>query len=307
MTSQPATARPASRPRPAGARPSVRTWIVGARPKTLPVTAAPIAVGTGVAASLGPVSLWRSVLTVLFALGFVLGTNFFNDYSDGVRGVDEGRVGPTRLVASGQAAPRWVFRSGVVLYGIGGVSGVVLGATVSWWLLALAVVCALGGWYYTGGRRPYGYRGLGDLGIFLFHGVIAVCATVFIQCGEIPATAVTASLPVGLLSVALLTTNNLRDLPTDAASGKITVAVRLGDRRTRVYYTATVAAAFASAAALLPVRSWAWLVVGALPFAVLPVARVVRGARGRDLIPVLEHTCLLLLVFGALLTAGVSL
>jgi 1,4-dihydroxy-2-naphthoate octaprenyltransferase len=271
------------------------------------VTAAPIAVGTGVAASLGPVSFWRTVLTVLFALGFVLGTNFFNDYSDGVRGVDEGRVGPTRLVASGQAAPRWVFRSGVVLYGVGAVSGVALGLAVSWWLLALAAVCALGGWFYTGGRRPYGYRGFGDLGIFLFHGVVAVCATAFIQRGEIPVTALAASLPVGLLSVALLTTNNLRDMPTDAVSGKITVAVRLGDRRTRVYYTATMAAAFASAAALITVRPWAWLVVGALPCAVLPVARVMRGARGRDLIPVLEQTCLLLLAFGALLTAGVAL
>lgn len=307
MTSQHTTERPAGSHRPTGARAAVHTWIVGARPKTLPVTLAPIAVGTGVAASLGPVSWGRTALTVLFALGFVLGTNFLNDYSDGVRGVDEGRVGPTRLVGSGRAEPRHVLRSGLVLYGVGLLTGVALGWTVSWWLLALPVVCALGGWFYTGGRRPYGYRGFGDVGIFLFHGVIAVCATAFIQRGQIPATALAASIPIGLLSAALLTTNNLRDIPTDAASGKITLAVRLGDRRTRVYYTATVAAAFVTALALVPVRPWAWLVLGALPCAVVPVGRVLRGARGRDLIPVLEHTCLLLLVFGALFTVGVAL
>ncbi|TVL91147.1 1,4-dihydroxy-2-naphthoate polyprenyltransferase [Streptomyces sp. SAJ15] len=286
---------------------AVRTWLVGARLKTLPVTLAPILVGLGTAASLGRISWWRTALTLVFALGFVLGTNFFNDYSDGVRGADDRRVGPVRLVGSGLASPRQVLRSGLVLYGVAALAAAVMAVTISWWLLALAVVCALGGWFYTGGSRPYGYRSLGDVSIFLFHGVIAVCATVYIQLGRVPLLALGASVPIGLLACALLTTNNLRDIPTDTAAGKITVAVRLGDRRTRVYYVLCVAVAFASALALAAGRPWALLVLGAVPCAVLPVRRVLGGARGGELIPVLEHTCVLLLVFGVLLATGVAL
>ncbi len=286
---------------------ALRAWIVGARLKTLPVTLAPVAVGSAVAASYGSLDGGRAALTLLFALGFVLGTNFFNDYSDGVRGADDQRVGPVRLVGSGQASPRSVLRSGIALYGVAVLSALVLALTVSWWLLALAAVCALGGWYYTGGARPYGYRSLGDVSIFVFHGVIAVCATAYIQLERIPLLALSASVPIGLLACALLTTNNLRDIPTDTAAGKITVAVRLGDRRTRHYYLVLIAASFVSALLLAPARPWALLVLGAVPAAVLPVCRVRAGARGRDLIPVLEHTCVLLLVFGALLTIGVAL
>ncbi|MBZ9637848.1 1,4-dihydroxy-2-naphthoate polyprenyltransferase [Streptomyces sp. PSKA30] len=290
---------------PAGS--AVRTWLVGARLKTLPVTMAPIAVGTAIASSLGHFSWWRAALTLLFALGFVLGTNFFNDYSDGVRGADDHRVGPVRLVGSGQASPRQVLRCGLVLYGVAALAGVVMAVTISWWLLALAVVCALGGWFYTGGSRPYGYRSLGDVGIFVFHGVIAVCATAYIQLGRVPLLALAASVSIGLLACALLTTNNLRDIPTDTAAGKITIAVRLGDRRTRVYYVLCLALAFASALLLAASRPWALLVLGAVPFAVLPLRRVLGGARGSDLIPALEHTCLLLLAFGTLLAIGLAL
>ncbi|MDI6409938.1 1,4-dihydroxy-2-naphthoate polyprenyltransferase [Streptomyces albus] len=294
-----ATVRPA-----AGA---VRNWLVGARLKTLPVTLAPLVVGWATASSLGHFSWWRAALTLVFALGFVLGTNFFNDYSDGVRGADDHRVGPVRLVGSGRASPRQVLRSGLALYGVAVLSAVVLAVTVSWWLLALAAVCALGGWYYTGGSRPYGYRSLGDVSIFLYHGVIAVCATVHIQLGRVPWIALAASVPIGLLACALLTTNNLRDIPTDTVAGKITVAVRLGDRRTRVYYTLTVTVAFVSALLLAAARPWALLVLGALPAAVLPLRRVLGGARGSELVPALEHTCVLLLVFGALLAIGLAL
>lgn len=293
----------ATRSRAAGA---VQAWIVGARLKTLPVTVAPIVVGLAVAASLGDVSVWRTVLTVLFALGFVLGTNFLNDYSDGVRGADDHRVGPVRLVGSGQATPRQVLRDGLVLYGIAVVSAVVMAITISWTLLALAAACGLGGWFYTGGSRPYGYRSMGDVSIFLYHGVIAVCATTYIQLERIPLLALGASVPIGLLACALLTTNNLRDIPTDTVAGKITIAVRLGDRRTRVYYQSLIAGAFASALLLAPARPWALLVAAAAPAAVVPLRRIRAGARGRDLIPVLEHTCLLLLVFGTLLAIGLA-
>ncbi|MBO8187703.1 1,4-dihydroxy-2-naphthoate polyprenyltransferase [Streptomyces spirodelae] len=286
---------------------TVRNWLVGARLKTLPVTLAPIAVGLGIAHSLGPLEGWRAVLTLLFALGFVLGTNFFNDYSDGVRGADDDRVGPVRLVGSGKASPRQVFRMGAALYALAAVTGVGLAVTVSWWLLALTALCGLGGWFYTGGSRPYGYWALGDVSIFVFHGIVAVCATAFIQLGHIPLLALGAAVPIGLLAGALLMTNNLRDLPTDAPAGKITLAVRLGDRQTRQIFVSRVCTAFATGLLLAFARPWALLVLAAVPFAVVPVRRVLAGARGSDLIPVLEHTCVLLLAFGTLLAIGLAL
>ncbi|KAK1184898.1 1,4-dihydroxy-2-naphthoate polyprenyltransferase [Streptomyces sp. NBS 14/10] len=285
---------------------AVRNWLIGARLKTLPATFAPIAVGTAIAHSLGQVSWWRTALTVVFALSFVIGTNFLNDYSDGVRGADTHRVGPVRLVGSGQATPRQVLRSGMVLYALAALTGVLMAVTISWWLLALTAFCALGGWFYTGGSRPYGYRGLGEVSVFLFHGVIAVCATAYIQLGRVPLLALSAAVPIGLLVCALLVTNNLRDIPTDAAAGKITLAVRLGDRRTRRLYVFCVETAFAWGPALAMTRPWALLVFAAVPFAVFPLRRVVTGARGADLIAALEHTCLLLLVFGALLAIGLA-
>ncbi|NUS85895.1 MAG: 1,4-dihydroxy-2-naphthoate polyprenyltransferase [Streptomyces sp.] len=285
---------------------AVRNWLIGARLKTLPATFAPIAVGTAIAHSLGQVSWWRTALTVVFALSFVIGTNFLNDYSDGVRGADTHRVGPVRLVGSGQATPRQVLRSGMVLYALAALTGVLMAVTISWWLLALTAFCALGGWFYTGGSRPYGYRGLGEVSVFLFHGVIAVCATAYIQLGRVPLLALSAAVPIGLLVCALLVTNNLRDIPTDAAAGKITLAVRLGDRRTRRLYVFCVETAFAWGPALAMTRPWALLVFAAVPFAVFPLRRVVTGARGADLIAALEHTCLLLLVFGVLLAIGLA-
>ncbi|MEU6009320.1 1,4-dihydroxy-2-naphthoate polyprenyltransferase [Streptomyces sp. NPDC047453] len=288
-------------------RGAVRNWVVGARLKTLPVTFTPLAVGIAIAHASGRVDLWRAVLTAVFVLGFVLGTNFFNDYSDGIRGVDDHRTGPARLVGSGQATPHQVFRSGAVLYVVGALAGVVLAVMVSWWLLALTAFCALGGWFYTGGPRPYGYRGLGEVGIFLYHGVVFVCAPVYIQLGHVPLLALGASVPVGLLACALLTTNNLRDISTDAAAGKITLAVRMGAGRTRRFYVFCVGGAFGSA--LLPAlaRPSVLLVLGAIPFAVFPMRRVLSGAAGRDLIPALEHTCLLLLAFGSLQAIGLAL
>jgi len=286
---------------------TVRNWLVGARLKTLPVTVAPIAVGLGIAHSLGALSAPRTALTLVFALGFVLGTNFFNDYSDGVRGADDDRVGPVRLVASGLASPQQVFRMGAALYAVAALAGVALAVTVSWWLLTLTVACALGGWFYTGGSRPYGYWALGDISIFLFHGVVAVCATAFIQLGRVPLLALGAAVPIGLLAGALLMTNNLRDLPTDAPAGKITLAVRLGDRQTRQIFVSRICCAFAAGLLLAFARPWALLVLGTVPFALVPVRRVLAGARGSDLIPVLEHTCLLLLAFGGLLAAGMAL
>jgi 1,4-dihydroxy-2-naphthoate octaprenyltransferase len=283
-----------------------RIWLIGARLKTMPAVFTPVGVGTAIAYSFGHASVWRFALTLLFAIGFVVGTNYLNDYSDGVRGTDANRVGPVRLVGSGLASPRQVLWVGMVLFAISALTGFVLAATVSPWLLTLVALCPMGGWFYTGGTRPYGYRALGEVSVFLFFGVIAVCGTVFIQLGWIPWLALAASVPVGLLVCALLVTNNLRDIPTDTAAGKITLAVVLGDARTRVLYLSFVGAAFISGLALAAARPRALLVLAAVPFAVFPVRVVLSGRVGADLVPALEHSCLLLLAFGALLTIGLA-
>ncbi|MGK5627884.1 1,4-dihydroxy-2-naphthoate polyprenyltransferase [Streptomyces sp. URMC 123] len=288
-------------------RGAVHNWVIGARLKTLPVSYAPLAVGLAIAHAYGSVDAWRAVLTVVLVLGFVLGTNFFNDYSDGIRGVDDHRAGPTRVVGSGRATPRQVFRHGAVLYGIGALAGLGLAVLVSWWLLAVTALIALGGWFYTGGSRPYGYRGLGEISIFFYHGVVFVCVPAYVQLGRVPWEALAGAVPVGLLACALLTTNNLRDIPTDAAAGKITLAVRRGAGWARRFYVFCVVGAFAAALLVAFAHPWALLVLGAVPFAVFPVRRVVSGAGGRDLIPALEHTCLMLLVFGTLQAIGMAL
>ncbi|RLU81384.1 1,4-dihydroxy-2-naphthoate polyprenyltransferase [Streptomyces griseocarneus] len=272
----------------------------------MPATWAPLVTGLAIAHSLGSIDWWRAVLTVLFLLGFVIGTNFCNDYSDGVRGTDSNRVGPVRLVGSGQVSPRQVLRVGMVCYAVMAAAGLILAATVSWWMIAVTVFCGLGGWYYTGGSKPYGYRGLGEVSVFIHHGLIFVCATAGVQLGHVPWLALAASVPAGLLCCALLVTNNLRDIETDAAAGKITLAVRLGEPRTRALYTGIVGVAFASALALAPDRPWTLLVLAALPFAVAPLRRVLSGARGTDLIAALEGTCLLIFAFGTLFAIGLA-
>lgn len=291
---------------PPGFLANVKVWVMGARLKTMPAVFAPVGIGTALAYSYGDISISRIVLTLLFALGFTIGTNYLNDYSDGIRGTDAHRVGPTRIVGSGQAAPKQVLYVGLALYAVSIVAGLILSATVSPWMLILTVICPLGGWFYTGGENPYGYKAMGEVGCFVFFGVVAVCGTVFIQTGEIPWLALGASFPPGLLVCALLVTNNLRDIETDAMAGKTTLAVLLGKSKTRALYVAFIVAIFASGLALVPFRPWALLVLGALPFAVFPMRRVLSGAKGRDLIPALEHTCLLMFVYGALLTAALA-
>lgn len=286
---------------------TARDWVLGARLKTQPATLVPIAAGTALAASLGTVSPARVLLTLLFAEGFVIGTNYLNDYSDGIRGTDAERIGPVRLVGSGRVSPRQVLIAGLACYGVSAVAGIVLGVTGSPWLLALIPLCALGGWYYTGGRRPYGYRAGGELGIFVFHGIVAVCGTVYIQLGRIPLLALAAAVPIGLVICALLETNNLRDIRTDKAAGKITIAVLIGDRRTRALYALILIATFASALALTPARPWVALVPASAPFAIAPLRRVLGGSRGAELVPALEQTCVFMLVFGALFSAGLAL
>ena len=280
--------------------------MAGARPRTLPAAVVPVAVGSGVAAGYGDFLPWRAALALVVALALQVGVNYANDYSDGIRGTDQERVGPVRLVGSKLATPRQVVSAALGCFLVAGLAGLVLAAAVSWWLLLLGAAAFGGAWFYTGGSRPYGYRALGELSVFAFFGVGAVAGTAYVQMGRLTWVALGASVPVGLLACALLVINNLRDIPTDEVTGKRTLAVVLGDRRTRALYCGCVLAPFAVAAGLAPAAPLALITLAALPLAVGPVRQVLGAASGRGLIEVLGQTGRLQLAFGLLLTVGLA-
>ena len=260
---------------------AARDWVGGARPRTLPAAVVPVAVGSGVAFGYGHFSLWRAVLALIVALALQVGVNYANDYSDGIRGTDEARVGPVRLVAAGVAPPRQVRDAALGCFVVACVAGLVLAAVTSWWLILLGAAAVAAAWTYTGGRHPYGYHGLGEIAVFVFFGLAAVAGTAFVQMDSLPWLALAAALPVGLLACALLVINNLRDIPSDTVSGKHTLAVILGDTRTRILYAACVLTPFIVAAALALARPLTLLTFAALPLAVAPVRTVRHGATGR--------------------------
>ncbi|WP_258726025.1 1,4-dihydroxy-2-naphthoate polyprenyltransferase [Cellulomonas sp. NS3] len=283
-------------------------WIAGARPRTLPAAAAPALVGTGAAAQLDQAHQGRALLALGVALALQVGVNYANDYSDGVRGTDTERVGPMRLTASGAAPPAQVRLAAFAALGVGAALGLVLVLlTGQWWLLGVGALAVAAAWFYTGGRRPYGYRGLGEVGVFVFFGLVAVLGTTYTQADRVSWVAAAGAVGVGLLACALLMVNNLRDIPTDVLVGKRTVAVRLGDHRARRAYALLVtlplllgvACAFAAPGALL-------VLVLALPAGVLAFTVLV-GARGVALVPVLAGTGLLELGYGILLGVGLAL
>ncbi|MDP9433606.1 MAG: 1,4-dihydroxy-2-naphthoate polyprenyltransferase [Actinomycetota bacterium] len=282
-------------------------WLVGARLRTLPAAVVPVAVGAGVAAGEGTPIWWRAGAALVVSLALQVGTNFANDYSDGVRGTDADRVGPTRLVASGLASPREVLRATLLAFTVAAAAGLLLAAVTTWWLVALGAACLAAGWFYTGGSRPYGYAGLGDVAVFVFFGLVAVAGTTYVLLERLPPLAVAAGVPVGALAVSLLVANNLRDLPTDRAAGKLTSAVRLGDRGTRVFYTACLGTALAAAPLLAIARPGALIALLAAPLAAGPVRGVRRGASGLELLPVLAATGRLQLAYGLLLAVGLAL
>jgi len=265
-----------------------------------------VAVGSGVAAGFGEFLPWRAALALVVALALQVGVNYANDYSDGIRGTDEQRVGPVRLVASKLATPRQVAAAALASFCVAGIAGLALAAMVSWWLLlpGAAAICAA--WFYTGGSRPYGYRGFGEVSVFVFFGLAAVAGTAYVQMDRVTWLATAAAVPIGLLACALLVINNLRDIPTDAVTGKRTLAVVIGDRRTRVLYAVCVLVPFAVAAAMAPAAALTLITLVALPLAIEPVRRVLAAASGRDLIAVLGQTGRLQLAFGLLLTAGLA-
>jgi 1,4-dihydroxy-2-naphthoate octaprenyltransferase len=264
-------------------------------------------VGTGVAVGYGRFSAWRAALALLVALALQIGVNYANDYSDGIRGTDERRVGPVRLVASGLARPRQVLAAALGCFALACVAGLVLAAVSSWWLLLLGAAAVAAAWFYTGGSHPYGYRALGEVSVFLFFGLAAVAGTAYVQMGRMPWLAVAASAPVGLLACALLVINNLRDIPTDSQTGKRTLAVVLGDHRTRELYVACIVIPFCVAAAIAAADPLALIVLAAAPFALEPLRLVRRGASGPGLITALGQTGRLQLAFGALLTVGLAI
>ncbi|MEV5413646.1 1,4-dihydroxy-2-naphthoate polyprenyltransferase [Thermopolyspora sp. NPDC052614] len=283
-------------------------WLAGARPRTLPAAIVPVAVGTGVAAAYGGVIWWRALTALFVALALQVGVNYANDYSDGVRGTDKARVGPMRLVGSGVASPRSVLVAAMLCFLAAAVAGLALVvATRAWWLLLVGALAIAAAWFYTGGSRPYGYRALGEVSVFVFFGLVAVVGTAYVQLERLPWTAVVAAIPPGLLACALLVVNNLRDIHTDEAAGKRTMAVVLGDLRTRVLYTTCLLVPFAAALVLVPWRPFAALAVLAIPLALAPVRAVRTGAVGPDLITTLRQTGHLQLAFGALFAAGLAL
>src|SRR4051794_32712295 len=225
-------------------------WLAGARPRTLPAAVAPVLVGSSAAAALDGFRLLPALLALVVALALQVAVNYANDYSDGTRGTDADRVGPMRLVGSGAATPRQVLVAAGLAFGVAALAGLGLAALSSWWLVAVGVVCIVAAWTYTGGPVPYGYRALGEVFVFVFFGPVAVVGTTFVQTGTLPGLAFAASVPVGLLIVAILVVNNLRDLDGDAAAGKRTLAVLLGDRPTRLLFVALFVAAFAVIAAI---------------------------------------------------------
>ncbi len=282
-------------------------WVAGARPRTLPASVIPVAVGTAVAAAQGEVIWWRAAAALVVSVAIQVGTNYANDYSDGKRGTDAVRVGPVRLVASGLASPEAVKRAALASFGVAAVVGLALASVAGWWLIAVGAACLAAGWLYTGGPRPYGYAGLGEVFVFVFFGLVATTGSAYVQLERITGLALLASVPIGLLAVALLVVNNLRDIPGDTAASKFTLAVKLGAPATRMLYAATIAAPFAAVALIAVARPWALLALAAAPLAVPPVRRVLAGEAGRGLVSVLQATGRLQLAFGFLLAAGIAL
>ena len=276
-------------------------WIAGARPRTLPAAVAPVLAGTGIATYDDGLVWWKALLALVVSLALQVGVNYANDYSDGIRGTDDARVGPMRLVGSGAATPASVKAAAFACFGVAALAGLVLAVTTAWWLVAVGLACIVAAWFYTGGSRPYGYLGLGEVMVFVFFGLVAVVGTTYVQTEAWRWPALYAGVGVGSLACAILVANNLRDVHTDAESGKRTLAVRLGEQRTRYLYVLLVLAAAFAVVAVAAATTW-W-VLGALAFLVIatpPVRAVLGGASGPGLIPVLAQTGLAQLWWAAL-------
>ncbi|MDA0252004.1 MAG: 1,4-dihydroxy-2-naphthoate polyprenyltransferase [Actinobacteria bacterium] len=285
---------------------TVAQWVEGARPRTLPNAVAPVIAGTGAAAWLGSALWWKALLALTVSLALIVGVNYANDYSDGIRGTDDERAGPLRLVGSKLAAPRAVRTAAMLSLGIGAVAGLVLALVSEPWLIALGAVCIAGAWLYTGGSKPYGYAGLGEVAVFVFFGLVAVLGTQYTQALRVDWVGLGLAVAIGAMSSAVLVANNLRDIPTDRVAGKMTLAVRLGDPRTRLLYQALLAVAGVLTLALMAATPWCAAGLIAIPLALRAAGPVRGGAGGRDLIPVLRDTGLTMLVWALAVAAALA-
>jgi 1,4-dihydroxy-2-naphthoate octaprenyltransferase len=268
----------------------------------------PVALGAAAAVGEPHPVWWRVGPALVVSLALQVGVNYANDYSDGVKGTDEVRVGPTRLVAGGLASPSEVKRAALAMFALAAVAGLALAVATTWWLIAVGVAALLAGWFYTGGPKPYGYMGLGEVFVFVFFGLVATAGTAYVVCERITGVAWMAGCVAGCLACALLVINNLRDIPTDREVGKLTLAVRLGDRRTRWFYLALLMAALALVA-LIGVTSKQWALLGLVGgVAAVPAVKAVRGgAKGGGLIAVLGATGRMQLVTGLLTAVGIAI
>jgi 1,4-dihydroxy-2-naphthoate octaprenyltransferase len=317
-------------------------WLAGARPRTLPAAVIPVVVGTAAGylssgtfvittPQITPachatvctdfvrhLSWINAVLALIVALGIQIGTNYVNDYADGVRGTDDARVGPGRLVAGKLATVRQVQLAALISFGIAGIAGLVLADRVTWWFVPLGALCGVAGWAYTGGPRPYGYMGFGELFVFVFFGLVATAGSAYVQHAPFIialggrlfsyqydwAFVVWVGVPIGLLAAALLEANNLRDIDTDRVAGKKTLAVRLGRQRAGVFYCLTLMAAALSIGVLHGYRPWTLLALLAVPLAFYPVRLALSNREGRRLLPLLQATVRLQIALAVFLTIG---
>ena len=282
-------------------------WVEGARPRTLPAAVAPVLVGTGAAYALDRSDSAFALLALLVAVALQVGVNYANDYSDGIRGTDKDRVGPVRLVGQGLARPDNVKLAAMLSFASAALLGLALVALSDAFVMLLVGAASIAaGWYYTGGKRPYGYCGLGEVFVFVFFGLVATLGTTYTQAHTLSAASVAGAVGVGAIATAILVANNLRDIPTDRSHGKQTLAVRLGDTRTRALYAALLTVAFACVLVAGVIHPGALIALLSFVLAFPLLRRVLRGALGRDLVPLLSGTGRFELVYAALLAVGLG-
>jgi 1,4-dihydroxy-2-naphthoate octaprenyltransferase len=278
--------------------------VSAARPRTLPAAISPVLVGSGLAATLHSFVWWKALLALAVSVFLQVGVNYANDYSDGIRGTDTERVGPFRLVGSGAASPSAVRTAAFACFAVAGIAGAVLAVTTAWWLLLVGAACILAAWFYTGGPRPYGYAGFGEVFVFVFFGLVAVLGTQYVMAERVTLTGLALAIGIGLLACAILVANNLRDVTTDAATGKRTLAVLLGAPLTRRVYVLMIAGAFLAVAVVGIRHPWCLIGLAAGVLVVRPIRQVLAGAAGRDLIAVLAATARTEFVYAVLVTVG---
>jgi 1,4-dihydroxy-2-naphthoate octaprenyltransferase len=283
-------------------------WIEGARPRTLPAAIAPVVVGTGAAAAVDEANLGLALLALVVSVCLQVGVNYANDYSDGIRGTDTDRVGPVRLVGQHKANPDNVKLMAFAFFGFAALVGLALVAlSAAWIMIPLGGLAILAAWKYTGGDNPYGYRGLGELYVFVFFGLMATLGTLYTQAGRVTAAGALGAVGVGAIASAILVANNLRDIPTDRATGKNTLAVRLGDRGTRLLYAALLLVALLAVVGIALVHPLALVTLLAFGVAWRPLQLVRSGATGRSLVAVLAMTGLFEIAYAVLLATGLAL